>query len=94
MMDVICGSRRKIKENVVKVDKSRFIQIVKSKKMNQIRLADYLHLSYKQLKDRISGKVMWKEDEINMLLSILQIDKEDFILCYPYVVAIGGIRNG
>ena len=78
----------------MQVDKSRFIQIVKSKKLNQIRLADYLHLSYKQLKDRISGKVMWKQDEINMLLSILQIDKEEFILCYPYVVVMGGIRHG
>lgn len=77
----------------MKVDKARFIQIVKSKKMNQIRLADYLHLSYKQLKDRISGTVRWKEDEVKMILSILQIDKEDFVRCYPYIVTIGGFRN-
>lgn len=77
----------------MKVDKSRFIQIVKSKKMNQIRLADYLHLSYKQLKDRISGTVRWKEEEVKILLSVLQIDKEDFVRCYPYIVTMGGFSN-
>lgn len=78
----------------MQVNKSMFIQIVKSKKMNQIRLADHLHLSYKQLKDRISGTVRWKEEEVKMILSLLQIDKEDFVLCYPYVVTMGEFRNG
>lgn len=77
----------------MQVNKSMFIQIVKSKKMNQIRLADYLHLSYKQLKDRISGTVRWKEEEVKMILLILQIDKEEFIRCYPYVVAMGELGN-
>lgn len=77
----------------MQVDKSRFIQIVKSKKLNQIRLADYLHLSYKQLKDRISGTVRWKEDEVKMIISVLQIDKEDFVRCYPYVATMNMFYN-
>lgn len=77
----------------MQVNKSMFIQIVKSKKMNQVRLAEYLHLSYKQLKDRISGTVRWKEDEVKMILSVLQIDKEEFIRCYPYVVAMDIFYN-